>query len=209
MTNAIAITRCHYHRTQPPASTRWPSDCHPLAIQFLFAIALLPMQLPAKTETSSALRFDGTAVGMGGAAAGASVGLTIDGQTRHLDKESMLVVCEQKRVQVLTLAGEPLQIVSIAGSKTDLWSICSAGRFMYVTDRGASCVHVLAPPRMGGGAEAAKSRYMTMTPRKGARAAQAAQISQVRLPTECALPDRPIWSHVTLTASDRFFASCS
>jgi len=104
-------------------------------------------------------------------------GILIDGERHCLDKEASLVVCEQKRVQILTLAGEPLQLISIEGSRTDLWSIVSAGRFMYVSDRGAGCVHVLAPPRMGAGADAAKSRYMTMTPRRGARAAQAAQIS--------------------------------
>ena len=122
----------------------------------------------------------GEAEGGSGGTAIESSGVMIDGQRVRLDKGAMLVVCEQKRVQVLTLAGEPMQIVSISDNpNTDLWSICAADKFMYVTDRGAGCVHVLAPPRMGKGADAAKSRYMTLTPRKGARAAAAANLAQM------------------------------
>jgi len=103
-------------------------------------------------------------------------GVKIDGHLTQLNKDVQLVVCEQRRVQVMTLAGEPLQLVNIMAPKADLWGICAANRFIYVTDRGTNCVHVLAPPRMGAGADAAKSRYTTLTPRKGARAAQIADI---------------------------------
>jgi hypothetical protein len=158
------------------------------------AIAVLRRPLPAQK----------LAAADGGAAAEHGVGIVVDGTPTQLERDALLVVCEQKRLQVcmrssaaaarardsaappracpspqvLTLAGEPLQLVSMEspGTKTDLWSVCAAGRFMYVTDRGASCVHVLSSPRMGAGADAAKSRYMTMTPRKSARAAAMADV---------------------------------
>ena len=81
-----------------------------------------------------------------------------------LDPSTLLVVCEQRRVQILSLTGVPLQMVNLhaasggaanrcgtsppaSASASDLWSICTMGRFTYVTDKGRNCVHVLLPPR--------------------------------------------------------------
>ena len=80
-------------------------------------------------------------------------GIFVDDELVMLSKDAKLVVCEQKRVQILSLAGAPLQVVVPShpelegGPESDLWAICTAGNFTYVTDKGRSCIHVLLPPR--------------------------------------------------------------
>ena len=61
------------------------------------------------------------------------------------DSTTALVVVEQKRVVVLSLAGSVLQAIEVDGS-VDMWSVCVVDTTVYVTDKGASLVHVLVPP---------------------------------------------------------------
>ena len=131
------------------------------------------------------------ATGGGGGGGGGASGIIVDGKRALLPRGALLVVCEQTRVQVLTLAGTPLQILdgwdaprSLVrgvgrGAVADLWSIAALGRFTYITDKGSSCVHVFAPPRTANGADAAKARYAAMTPRAGAKAAQLAAMARM------------------------------
>ena len=84
---------------------------------------------------------------------GGGSGIFVDDEMVLLPKETLLVVCEQQRIQVLELSGTPLQILTI-NNATDLWSITSIGTLLYVSDRGRNCVHVLGPPRAGSGSSA-------------------------------------------------------
>ena len=56
-----------------------------------------------------------------------------------------LVVVEQKRLVVLSLAGSLLQTIDVDGA-IDMWSVCLVNAAVYVTDKGASVVHVFVPP---------------------------------------------------------------
>lgn len=85
-------------------------------------------------------------------------------------KEVLLVVCEKSRVQLLTLGGEAVQIVDVDGAE-DLWGVAIAGKYVYVTDKGKHCLHVLTPPRRAATADGARARYQVLSPRKQARAA--------------------------------------
>ena len=131
---------------------------------------------------AAALARAGAAADGGGAApVGAGAGVVIDGETAMLDRDLLLVVCEQRRVQILTMAGVPVQAISFdASPKTDLWSLCAIGRFVYLSDRGCNCVHVLTPVRhLASNSDAANARYASMTPRSVAKAAQCASINSL------------------------------
>jgi hypothetical protein len=57
---------------------------------------------------------------------------------------SVLVTCEKTRVQVLTLAGECLELLDVPHA-TDLWSVCNVGEHIVLVDKTANALHVLNP----------------------------------------------------------------
>ena len=128
------------------------------------AVAPLQRKPPAAASTSGSSALlslfgvgdESTAVTAANGGGGGS-GIFVDDEMVLLPKETLLVVCEQQRIQVLELSGTPLQILTI-NNATDLWSITSIGTLLYVSDRGRNCVHVLGPPRAGSGSMTARAR---------------------------------------------------
>ena len=90
---------------------------------------------------TSALEWIGT-IGQRGRAAGQFIyprGVTV---ARSGSAPPLLYVCEQTRIQALTLLGEPRIIVPVPGA-INLCGICSDGLRVYCTDMDGHCVHVL------------------------------------------------------------------
>ena len=80
----------------------------------------------------------------GPAARGATAVPSMDGRRVH-EESTALVVVERTRIVVLSLGGMQLQALPIEGA-IDMWSVCAChnGR-VYVSDKGASAIHVLVP----------------------------------------------------------------
>ena len=74
------------------------------------------------------------------------------------DAATALVVVEQKRIVLLSLAGSLLQAIDVDGA-VDMWSACVVDSTVYVTDKGANMLHVLVPAGVSAPSSLTSSNY--------------------------------------------------
>uniref|UniRef100_A0A7S3B6J3 SMP-30/Gluconolactonase/LRE-like region domain-containing protein n=1 Tax=Haptolina ericina TaxID=156174 RepID=A0A7S3B6J3_9EUKA len=92
----------------------------------------------------------------------------------------LLVVLEAKRMQVLTVEGQPRQHIEIDGA-LDLWGICAQGDNVLVSDKGAHAVYVFK----------VQSEYVYLALRDGRLPSIVSTYSDADKPAETLAPPAP------------------